>query len=74
MMDELIDTDCIPTIKEAGMNSLATTVFKLIEKNKELKKEVEFLKNRLEISRKLQEKPKLYPPESDPYFGEEGEG
>lgn len=63
-MDDLIDTGSVTS-------NLAHTVFKLIERNKALQKEVEFLKQRLEISRKLQEKPKLYPPPDDPYFGED---
>lgn len=54
-----------------GETSLMDQLIEALRQNKALREEVETLKRRLEISRKLQEKPKLYPPVSDPYMGEE---
>ncbi len=64
----------LPSQDIEGLSSLAATVMILIQRKNELEKENAQLKQALEISRKLQEKPRLYPPDADPYFGDEGEG
>lgn len=64
----------IPSFNLDGLNSLAATVFRLMERLRSQEKEIIRLKNALETSRKLQQKPRLYPPLSDPYFGDENDG
>lgn len=65
------DLDKILTKRLDGLQTLSDTAMKLILECNRLRSENERLKQQLEFSRKLQEKPKLYPPDTDPYYGEE---
>lgn len=50
----------VPTLAIDADTSLAATVFKLIEQNRDLKREVQALKDQLDTARSLRNYAKLY--------------